>query len=285
MAYRGVIVSNMTKSTFLYLSLCLLLVFPYTVCAQSGVDLLDQEENNAVNGSGDNVGPGVTANTDNPADSLFTDGTVNSVGTSSGNTMSKEEAKKRIEELLEEARSGKPGSIEKYNELIKAMEVISPQSSAKDIARFLRRIYYTDEMLTFTGITVAKGEPNISPELKAMEYRFYSLKKWQAIPDKEGGKETIDFAHALVGFDAYAWQPGLGGRAKGYLFTFLGDYGSQVFSWCGAKGAGDWNSTDHRGNSMGRRMRSALAETPNASLSSIVDKSREASGIGRYISF
>ena len=279
--------SKITKNIIFILSFCLLISCPQLVRGEGGVDLLDQEEDKAVGGSGGNVGPGETPNVNNPADDIYDigDGVLRSSANDPSTFMSKEEALQKVEELLEEARSGKPGSIDKYNELIRAMEVVSPQSSAKDIARFLRRVYYSDSQLTFSGITVAKGEPNIAPELKNMEYKFVALKKWQVVPDKEGGTDKSDFGHALVGFDAYAWQPGIGGRAKSYLFTFLGDYGSQVFTWCGAKGAGDWNSEDHSGNVMGRRMRSALADNPDASLSTIVDKSRKSEGIGQYINF
>ena len=239
----------------------------FDIPAESTADIPAGEMNGDSSGTVNSDSNGSHSNS-----TLIVGQSLSSSGFTSSEEMTKEEAKALIEELLNEARNGVPGTLEKYHALIKAMEVLSPQSNARDITRFLRRVYYSDSQLSFAGATMGEGEPNISPELAAFGNKIYVLKKWQVIPEGNGSSDKFDFGHSLVGLDAYSWSPGIGGRARGYLFTFFGDYGSQVFSWCGADGAGDWNKEDHAGNLFGRRMTNQYSDDHSLKLSEMITK-------------
>lgn len=264
--------------------LIMLLLLPPSLPANS-IELFDEPAGSA----SDNTSEQDTAYSDNNSDSAelpTLDGTYNlyEAGTAT-EAMSKEEAAIVVDKLLTEAQSGVPGTLDKYTELITAMEVLSPESSAADISRLLRRQYYGDHLLEFMGQSLAEGDPQISPELKVFQNRLHVLRNWQVISKSDGTDETFDFGHSLVGLDAYASQPGLKGRAKGYLFTFLGDYGSQVFTWCGADGAGDWNKEDHAGNIFGRRMTNLYADDRSLSLSEMISTAKVKPGITKYYRF
>lgn len=270
--------------------LFMLFVLPPSLQANS-IELFNETPDSASDNSNDGF-----LNEEGSADGLFSSDSIQSLTSKEGyNTyssgsdrteeMTMEEAEIVVDKLLTEAQSGVPGTLDKYNELIAAMEVLSPESSAADITRLLRRQYYGDEMLQFAGQSPAEGEPRISPELRAFENRLHVLKNWQVISKSDGTNDKFDFGHSLVGLDAYAWQPGLGGRAKGYLFTFLGDYGSQVFTWCGADGAGDWNREDHTGNVFGRRMTNLYADDKSLSLSDMISTAKVKPGITKYYAF
>ena len=191
-------------SVMVALMLC---IIPHKAVAQD-IDLLDVSADDFVSGesmTADESQITGVGNMDATFGQSANTGTYAASGTTG--TMTKEEAKETLDRLIKEARSGEPGSVEKYRELVLAMEVLSPESNARDITRFLRRVYYSDDQLQFAGVTAGEGEPTISPELAAYENKIYGLKKWQLLDKGDGSGKKFDFGHSLVGLDAYSWNP------------------------------------------------------------------------------
>lgn len=179
---------------------------------------------------------------------------------------SQQDAQQVLDTLLAQAAT-REGTMAEWQALIRAMEVLSPQSSTRDITRLLRRQFYGDNLFEFAGVKVAEGEPNLSPELKRYEWKLSALKKWQEV-DARGGR--LDFGHALVALDAYAWQPNPLGRSKAWLFTYFGDAATGAASAIGFREAGNNNEPDRRGNDLGHTFVYEFGRDPNLRLSSLV---------------
>lgn len=177
-----------------------------------------------------------------------------------------QDAQMVIDQLLAEAGK-RDGKMSDWAALTRAMEVLSPQSSTRDITRYLRRIFYGDNLFEFIGITLKEGEPNVSADLKRYEWKLGPLKRWQEV-ESRGGK--TDFGHALVALDAYAWQPNPLGRSKAWLFTYFGDAATGVASALGFRDAGDNNEPDQRGNALGHNFVYAYGRNESMSLSGLV---------------
>lgn len=158
------------------------------------------------------------------------------------------------------------GSVEKYRAVTKSLEVLSPQSSAADVSRFLRREYYSDEMLDLGGYKISTREPVLSAEVAKMN--LSPLRAWQEVPGRDGQK--LDIAHTFVAVDAYASEPGLNGKAKAYLFTHVGDAATGALSAVGLKDAGNNNEVDQRGNAFGTKAVSRLSDNPTLPLSKLL---------------
>lgn len=192
---------------------------------------------------------------------------------------SKEDAQALMDQLLKDAKT-RPGTMADWQALIRAMEVLSPQSSTKDIARFLRRQFYDDSLLYLVGIAPADGEPNISPELRRMQDKLSVLRSWQEVQGKQG---KLDFAHSLVAIDAYSWQRNPIGRTKGWIFTYFGDAATGVLSAFGADGAGNNNVPDQLGNDLGRTLVRSSASNEAAPLSQLVGSTQTPPQMSRYL--
>lgn len=159
-------------------------------------------------------------------------------------------------------------TLENFGRITKMAEAIDPKAPSKDIARALRGEYYSNEQLQVGPINLGKNKANINQDLRGVLDRVDLKRDWQEITGPDGKK--MDVAHSLVALDAYAQQPGVAGYLKSQLFTDVGDAASQVFSWAGQKGAGDFNKVDLRGNNYGDQLRSRFAQTPDAKLSDLL---------------
>lgn len=191
-----------------------------------------------------------------------------------------QDAQAVLDQLIADAKT-RGGTMADWHAAIRAMEVLSPQSSTRDIARFLRRKFYDDGLLQFVGITPAEGEPSLSPELKRYEYKLDALKKWQEV-DGKGGR--LDFAHALVAIDCYAWQPNPLGRTKGWVFTYFGDAATGAASAIGFREAGNNNEPDQRGNDLGRTFVRSFARDETLRLSTLVDAAKAPQMMAQHLS-
>ncbi len=203
---------------------------------------------------------------------------------------SREDAERLLEFVTEHGEE-LPPTLSGYSAVVKALERCSPSSGAPDLARALRRLYYSDEQLEVLGVRVAEGEPVVSEEARKWLWRLYPvLKRWKDVRDGEG--RLMDVSHALVALDVYSHDKPLPvagrvrGRLKAYLFTYGGDYVTQVFSFFGMKEAGGWNRADHRGNTLGRRVVWRYAADEKAALSDLMlEAAGSPRGLARWLVF
>lgn len=166
------------------------------------------------------------------------------------------------------------GSIQDYAAVVRAIEVVSPESSPADVAAIMRPMHYPTHIFPDLGpMSMPSRDAVMSDELRrrigGSEQNWIdsplgkAVNKWGEVPRTRGGTSEVDIGHSMTAVDAYrnTSNPLLKG-ANARTYTFLGDYGSGAINT--VKGAlskigigddGDpisgWNMRDQRGNTYG----------------------------------
>ncbi len=164
-------------------------------------------------------------------------------------------------------RAGQDPSFATYDNFVRAvmlMEAVDPSASPADLAKLVRRHFYTDDLFETFNVTVG-GEPDVNARLRALDASLGSFSAWREIPGTMGRKfpgAPTDVGHALVALDVYATrrrEGGLtGGRFRGrldaFVFTDFGDAATEALSFVGVKGVGDYSDPDANGNQLGHEL-------------------------------
>jgi outer membrane protein OmpA-like peptidoglycan-associated protein len=168
--------------------------------------------------------------------------------------------------------NGRFANHKNFVRLVKIVEAMEPEASLGDVTRFLRRLYYGDDLLTLGGFGMGGGEPQISQGTKDRVIAAEFKPAWQEIwGPRAGGNDyrKLDVAHSLVALDAWV-NNGASGRLRAWIFTDFGDWATGVLSALDVKDAGNDNPVDKRGNDFGEQLFGTLDDHPFEKLSALL---------------
>jgi hypothetical protein len=156
------------------------------------------------------------------------------------------------------SRQGGPVTLDDHLRMVRSLEVLNPNLTARDIAEHVRQRYYPDHPVFMNvGATVNP----VQPLSEASANLFMGIPRGhQDVRGPDG--QLLDIAHTYVGANA-----NLNGRPlAGAVFTHVGDGIQGALAAVGIGAGGNANDSDLRGNALGSRIGLSASDLATPSL-------------------